>query len=111
MWGRMPSCARVVNPCYRVKMHRLPYGRGSESRLDRTATVKEFPGGPKGHEDAKWRGPPWTRSLALDHISSWPASALAADQGYAPLGVFNGVGAFSANEKQKPFLCNEMGVR
>src|SRR5580692_12384536 len=41
-------------------------------------------------EDAKWGGPPgprgspWTRSLALDHISSWPTWASAADQGVRP---------------------------
>jgi hypothetical protein len=52
----------------------------------------------KVDEDAKWGGPPgprgspWTRSLALDHISSQPTWASAADQGSAPLGVFNGVG-------------------
>jgi hypothetical protein len=38
----------------------------------------------KGHEETKWGGPPWTRSLALNHISSWPTWASAADQGVRP---------------------------
>jgi hypothetical protein len=56
----------------------------------------------KVHKDAQWGGPPgprgspWTRSLALDHMPIRPTWASAADQGSAPLGVFNGVGAFSA---------------
>src|SRR5580692_3431526 len=73
----------------------VAYARGSvpEPNRDRQGWPT------RDDEDAKWGGPPgprgspWTRSLALDHISSRPTRASAADQGSAPLGVFNGAGA------------------
>src|SRR5580698_10518214 len=65
--------------------HSLIVAGRSRSRLGPSTEAKW--GGPPGP-----RGSPWTRSLALDHTSSQPTWASAADQGSAPLGIFNGAG-------------------